>query len=112
MTPPPRFCRCERVPFVREEVFQAREEKGTKPSAIRIRSTEVILLQETAEELLRQILRLFRIVPLAADKNLKQIPVRPAEFVQGRRSVRRVRLAGVQNDSPERRGEGCVLRDF
>ena len=104
------FWRLRLVPFVREKMFQRRQQERAEPSAFRAQAGEIIFLQKPREERLRQILRVFLVVPAPADVGVKRKPVSAAQFLQRAIRLRRVPSARREHDRPMRRGEDVARR--
>jgi hypothetical protein len=89
-------------PLIHKEVLERRKQKGPKLSTVRIGKTDRILLDQSGEELLRQVLGILRRAALAADKSVKRIPVESAKFFQRGARLRAQPLRRRRNHEPVR----------
>ncbi len=73
-------------------MFQRREQEGAEPSAFGAQAGEIILLEETREKRLGQILGILLGVAAPADIGVERKPVGAAQFLQRPVGLRRGRL--------------------
>ena len=97
------------VPFMREEVSQRGQQKGAKPTLLRIDIGQEVLLQKLGEEALGQVPRLFGAVALMADVGVERLPVGLAERLQGRPSLGVGTVSGGQHLAPLRRSHLALM---
>ena len=71
-------------------MFQGGQQEGAETSLALVHRIEPILLQQAQEKFLRQILRVVRTFPLAADVGIERTPINAAQLLQRFR-----RLAGI-----------------
>src|SRR2546425_7937955 len=64
---------------------------------------KVVLVQQTREELLRQVLSFFTRVTVTPNVRIKRVPITAAQLLQSRFRVRPLATAGVQHYRPPRR---------
>jgi hypothetical protein len=81
-------------------VLTGGEEKRAELPSGSIHRGEVILLQESGEERLRQIFRLVLIVPAAADVGVNRIPVLTAQVGERLPGIRGSRIPRRRNQAP------------
>ena len=65
-----------------KEVLEEREQERPELALLMVQVIEEILLQQPREKLLRQVLRLRRVVPLAPDLGVERRPVGAAQLLQ------------------------------
>ena len=71
------------VRLIREETVQDHQEERTKPAFGRLDRREPIMLQQSREEFLGQVLGVVRAVPAPPDVRVKGIPIGTAEPFEG-----------------------------
>ncbi len=101
------------IPFVGQEVLDARQKEGSKPAFFAGDAIEPAFFKKQGEERLGQVLGIVRIVPLASNKGVDRVPVICAEIFQGI-PRRRLIAARGKDDAPPRHlkspaGGGGVL---
>src|SRR5262249_3533514 len=80
------------VPLIGQEMAQARQQERAEIAFLAFDLAEVVLCEEPGEKLLRQVLRILRVVALAPHIGVKGIPIGATEPLQrllgaGRRVV-------------------------
>ena len=93
------------VPFVREKMFQRREQERTEAALRAIHLGEIIFRQQPREKFLRQILRVVRVVALPPHERINRRPVRAAKFLQRNTGMGRIIAPCRHDDTPMRGGE-------
>lgn len=77
--PSPSLDRRRPVPFLGQEPLERGDQKRANSSPVRVGRIQIILLQQTFEERLRQILRPVDIAIAAKGIGVKRRPIRPTE---------------------------------
>ena len=96
-----------RLVFVREEPVEARADEGAEPRLGGIVAGQVLALERAGEELLRQVLRVFRGAPPAqADVDVDRAPVAAGQRLVGRGPPHGIGAPEIAHDGRARDGEG------
>src|SRR5215471_14035013 len=98
------------VAFVGQEVLARSQQERTELAFRPVYVREVILLQQAGEKPLRQVAGVLHGVALPTNEGVKRIPVR---FAQGRKRfprLRRLPVAGSDDQAPVRRAKTVELR--
>ena len=98
------------VPFVREKMFQRREQARAKLAMLGVQALEIILFQEPREECLREIFGILLRVTFAPDVSVERKPIAPAKLAQRAIRLRRGLAPGGQHHRPARRDEILTRR--
>ena len=88
------------VPFVGQEMVDGDHEERTELAFAPVHLRQVVLVQQPEEELLREVLRVVRLVTPLPHVGIERVPVGAAELFQGfLRAGRRV-VPGRKHDAP------------
>src|ERR1043166_2818744 len=85
-------------------MFERCEKKRSELPFLAIHGAQLIFLEQTSEEFLREVLRVRHFVAFAADVSVKRIPIRAAKFGEGLCRTGR-RLLRCQHRTPVRGSE-------
>ena len=98
------------VPFVREKMFQRRQQERAKAPPLRAQPFEIILGEKPREERLHRIFGVLLRVPASPDVGVEWKPITATKLLQRVIGLRRVPFARREHDRPMRRREDVARR--
>ena len=88
------------VPFIRQKVFERRQQERAEFATVRLRDGEEVLLQKLGKELLCQVLRLVHVPHPTTDVRIEWVPVSTAQCRQGSVRTGRRTVTRCQDKAP------------